>query len=80
MKYLIRFYELQPNNTEKFLKEYEFPFMPYIPQRKELIIINKTNYKVINIASSLDDYNDKEEEVWFEIIVKKSNVLSKWWE
>lgn len=82
MTYVLRFFTNE-QGEEKFLKEYNYEHLPYIPHRKEHIFIDEECYCVKNISFSYDLYyntTDLTYEMWFEIMLDRTEIDKEWWE
>ena len=75
MKYTIRFFT-HNDYGEKFLKEYEFGVMPYIPRKKDLISIDEEQYLVKRVATEYEEVDNQ----LFEIMLDVVDYDKKWWE
>lgn len=75
MIYSLRFFT-HDKSEEKFIKEYNFNSMPFIPRIKDLICLENDQYFVRKVSIDYEDEN----EMLFEIMTDKLDYNKDWWE
>ena len=75
MTYTLRFFTHE-NKEEKFIAEYNFNYLPFVPRTNDLIMFELEQYIVRRVST---DYDDKENQS-FDIMMDSTNENKEWWE
>ena len=75
MTYTLRFFTHE-NKEEKFIDEYNFNYLPFVPRTNDLIMFELEQYIVRRVSTN---YDDKENQS-FDIMMDSTNENKEWWE